>query len=58
MRKGLESMPEERFHDRVNFFGQDTTKEAVLLQVVRHAAEHLGQAVAYARMNGIAPPWS
>jgi hypothetical protein len=20
--------------------------------------EHLGQAVAYARMNGIAPPWS
>jgi hypothetical protein len=23
-----------------------------------HAHEHLGQSIAYARMNGVVPPWS
>jgi hypothetical protein len=30
----------------------------VLLQLVAHMNEHLGQSIAYARMNGIVPPWS
>jgi hypothetical protein len=29
-----------------------------MLIVVTHAHEHLGQAIAYARSNGITPPWS
>jgi len=26
--------------------------------IVRHAAEHLGQSIAYARFKGITPPWT
>jgi len=43
---------------RVKFFGRDVTQRWILLQMLSHAHEHLGQAIAYARMNGIAPPWS
>jgi len=40
------------------FFGTDTTVDAVLLRLLVHNHEHMGQAIAYARVNGIAPPWS
>jgi hypothetical protein len=26
--------------------------------MVRHLGEHLGQSIAYARMNGVRPPWT
>jgi len=29
-----------------------------LMATQLHSAEHLGQAIAYARINGVAPPWS
>jgi hypothetical protein len=28
------------------------------MAIAEHAGEHLGQQIAYARMNGIVPPWS
>jgi len=34
------------------------TAGAVLLRALAHANEHLGQLIAYARVNGIVPPWS
>jgi uncharacterized damage-inducible protein DinB len=34
------------------------TQRGVLFIVMNHAHEHLGQSIAYARMNGITPPWS
>ncbi|MGA3234696.1 MAG: hypothetical protein ABSG03_00220 [Bryobacteraceae bacterium] len=40
------------------FFGQKTTRHGVLIFLDTHVGEHLGQAIAYARMNGIVPPWS
>jgi hypothetical protein len=30
----------------------------VLVQLETHLSEHLGQSIAYARMNGVVPPWS
>jgi uncharacterized damage-inducible protein DinB len=39
-------------------FGQDGTVREVILLIATHAHEHLGQSIAYARMNGVAPPWS
>jgi len=42
----------------VDFFGTATTERGVLASIDTHIAEHLGQAIAYARMNGIVPPWS
>lgn len=42
----------------VKFFGNDTTVDGVLLRLLVHNHEHMGQAIAYARVNGIVPPWS
>ena len=42
----------------VKFLGHDATCEGVLLRALAHANEHLGQMIAYARVNGVAPPWS
>ncbi|HXQ25431.1 MAG TPA: DinB family protein [Candidatus Acidoferrales bacterium] len=30
----------------------------VVFHIVSHAHEHLGQSIAYARMNGVVPPWT
>ena len=38
--------------------GQQTTIEGVLFTLSGHTHEHLGQLIAYARMNGVVPPWS
>jgi uncharacterized damage-inducible protein DinB len=35
----------------------DATVDGMYLRIIVHANEHMGQLVAYARMNGIAPPW-
>jgi hypothetical protein len=32
--------------------------DGMYLRIIIHDNEHMGQLVAYARMNGIAPPWS
>lgn len=39
-------------------FGKETTQRDVLLNAVTHMHEHLGQMIAYARMNKIVPPWT
>ena len=39
-------------------YGRTVPQWSVLLQLVSHMNEHLGQSIAYARMNGIVPPWS
>ena len=38
--------------------GQDANVDGMYLRIIIHANEHMGQLVAYARMNGIVPPWS
>jgi uncharacterized damage-inducible protein DinB len=38
--------------------GKHTTVDAMYLRIIIHDNEHMGQLVAYARMNGIVPPWS
>jgi uncharacterized damage-inducible protein DinB len=42
----------------VKMFGTQTTQRGVLITMLSHLHEHLGQSVAYARMNGVVPPWS
>lgn len=39
-------------------YGRRVAGWAVLFQLLAHMNEHVGQSVAYARMNGIVPPWS
>jgi uncharacterized damage-inducible protein DinB len=42
----------------VDFFGSKTTMRGVMVEIDTHIAEHLGQLIAYSRVNGIVPPWS
>jgi uncharacterized damage-inducible protein DinB len=42
----------------IEFFGMKTTVRGGYLLVLSHAHEHLGQSIAYARMNGVVPPWT
>jgi uncharacterized damage-inducible protein DinB len=43
---------------RVKVENRDATVEGMYLRIIVHANEHMGQLVAYARVNGIVPPWS
>jgi len=38
--------------------GTDAAVDGMYLRIIVHANEHMGQLIAYARMNGIVPPWS
>jgi uncharacterized damage-inducible protein DinB len=42
----------------VKMFGATTTYRGVYMTMLNHLHEHLGQSIAYARMNDITPPWS
>jgi uncharacterized damage-inducible protein DinB len=48
----------EDLQRKVKVNGQDATVDGMYLRIIVHANEHMGQLVAYARMNGIVPPWS
>ena len=43
---------------KVHVIDRDATVDGMYLRIIVHANEHMGQLVAYARMNGIVPPWS
>jgi len=43
---------------KVSFFGHEMTERAVFMSLLGHLNEHMGQEVAYARANGVVPPWS
>ena len=42
----------------VKLFGRDMTKEDAVRYLFGDQHEHLGQSIAYARSNGVVPPWS
>jgi len=42
----------------VKFLGADVPAENVLLRILVHNHEHMGQAIGYARTSGVTPPWS
>ncbi len=44
--------------ENIKFFGQDWSRQRAMLLTVTHLHEHLGQMIAYARSNNVAPPWS
>jgi uncharacterized damage-inducible protein DinB len=42
----------------IDWFGQPATRHKAIVGTVTHLHEHLGQLIAYARSNGVKPPWS
>jgi uncharacterized damage-inducible protein DinB len=43
---------------KVKILGRDADVDGMYLRIIIHANEHMGQLIAYARINGIVPPWS
>lgn len=57
-KSAIGDFPEASLGDEVEFFGMTMKKRDVLLILLSHSHEHLGQLIAYARSNGVTPPWS
>jgi uncharacterized damage-inducible protein DinB len=57
-RAALQAMPDVDLDKPTKLFGQDATYRGVCLLLQSHVHEHLGQMIAYARVNGVVPPWS
>jgi len=55
--KSVANMSEADMSKPLNFQGFNTVG-AVIFHLVAHCHEHLGQSIAYARMNGVVPPWT
>jgi len=58
IRSALEKERAAALGRNADFFGTATTRRGVFTFLDTHVGEHLGQLIAYARMNGIVPPWS
>jgi uncharacterized damage-inducible protein DinB len=58
--KAIAGASDAEMDRKVELFGGyiKTTVRGAHLVITSHAHEHLGQSIAYARANGIKPPWS
>lgn len=54
----VSSVSDADLDKKVKAFGREMTQRRVLMIVQTHMHEHLGQSIAYARSNGVTPPWS
>ena len=54
----LKDVSDADLDKKVNLFGHEMTERSVLMLLLGHLNEHMGQEVAYARANGVVPPWS
>jgi len=57
-RDAIGKMSDADLDAKVKLPWTEMSKRSVLLIVDTHSHEHLGQAIAYARSNGVVPPWT
>jgi uncharacterized damage-inducible protein DinB len=58
LQKAIMGLSDNDLQTRVKLFGEDMTKQDALMLILEDQHEHLGQSIAYARSNGVVPPWS
>jgi uncharacterized damage-inducible protein DinB len=58
LQKAITGLSDNDLQTPVKLFGRDMTKQAALMLIIEDQHEHLGQSIAYARANGVVPPWS
>jgi hypothetical protein len=58
LRSAMESSAASDLDRPVTVFGSPGTVRALWIAQLGHLQEHLGQLIAYARVNGVVPPWS
>jgi uncharacterized damage-inducible protein DinB len=56
--QAITDMPDADLEKSMDWSGGKITERGVLLFIVPHIAEHLGQLIAYARFLGVVPPWT
>lgn len=58
LKQAVSGLSDSDLKASVKMFGRDTTKQGALMMLMFDQHEHLGQSIAYARSNGVVPPWS
>jgi len=58
LRAGIEKLTDADAEKKMPWFDGENTYRGILYFFTRHTGEHTGQLIAYARVNGIVPPWS
>ena len=58
LQKAITGLANNDLQTHVKLFGKDMTKHDAVLLIIEDQHEHLGQSIAYARTNGVVPPWS
>jgi uncharacterized damage-inducible protein DinB len=58
LQKAITGLSDNDLQTPVKLFGRDMTKQGALFLILEDQHEHLGQSIAYARTNGVVPPWS
>lgn len=58
LRKSITDTSDADLDKMVKFFGNDASQRLIFMGTQDHCWEHLGQSIAYARSNGVVPPWS
>ena len=58
LESAVKNLSEADLQKPTKLFGRDTTGLGVAYHLIADMHEHLGQAIAYARVNSIVPPWT
>jgi uncharacterized damage-inducible protein DinB len=58
LKKRVAELTQEDLDRQVEVFGMTMSVRNFMISMIAHGHEHLGQGIAYARMNGVTPPWS
>jgi uncharacterized damage-inducible protein DinB len=56
--QAIRTIPNTDMDKSQKMFGRDTTVRGAFIMITGHFGEHLGQSIAYARVNAITPPWT
>ena len=54
----VRGLDEASLTEVINLYGSESSRMGAVDILGRHAYEHLGQLIAYARSSGVVPPWS
>lgn len=58
LQKAIDGLSSADLNATVKLFGRDMPKIGAVTMLLADQHEHLGQLIAYSRVNGIVPPWS
>jgi uncharacterized damage-inducible protein DinB len=58
LQEAITGLSDHDLQTTVKLFGRDWTKQDAVMFILEDQHEHLGQSIAYARSNGVVPPWS